>query len=122
MLAERLASQPAMYSGFSRFFLAGPIATGLGGPKAPKRQDPDLGRAFPPEQVMCAQRLLDVAKRMGRTVRIVDVEAPGEDAALVRQYVAPGDVLPMAVRSDGERLEGEESFDTATLRRFLSVP
>jgi len=122
VLAERLAAQPATYAGFSRFFVSGALASGLGGPKAPKRRSGDAGRAFPPGQVMCAQRLTDVAKRMGRTVKIVDVNDPGGDAGLVAQYIGSGDVLPVAVRSDGERLEGEEAFDTANLRRFLAVP
>jgi len=118
-LAETQAARPAMYAGFSRFFLPGTLSSGLGGPKRRDQAGAGPPMAFPPEQVMCAQRLLDLAKRLGRTVRLVDVNHPGNDRPLVERFVGPSDVLPIALRFDGERLEGEESFEAGNLRQFL---
>jgi len=71
---------------------------------------------------MCAQLSTDVAKQRGRNLRLVDVNDPGEDRALVQQYVGVADVLPILLRSDGSRLEGEEAFTPRAVRRFMAVP
>jgi hypothetical protein len=87
---------------------------------APGRERPSEPDAFPADQVMCAQQLLEAAKRLGRTVKIVDVNQPEVDRALVQRFVGPDDVLPIAVRSDGTRLEGTESFGPGALQEFLA--
>jgi hypothetical protein len=69
---------------------------------------------------MCALQLSKAAKRLGRTVKIVDVNQPGDDRTLVLRFVGPDDVLPIAVRSDGTRLEGVESFGSGSLQDFLA--
>jgi len=121
-LAERQASQPEMRGGFARFFLpAAAFGTGPEGSGARRAADPAGPTAFPPEQLMCAQRLIDLARKLGRKVQVIDVNRPEDARALVERYVGPDDVLPIAVRSDGERLEGEEAFTPAVLRGFLSV-
>lgn len=92
-----------------------------GQPAAPSRSGPPEPREpIPPEHVRCAQQVLDVAKRSKREVRIVDVNRPGDDGALVARYVDVNDVLPILVRSDGARLEGEEAFTRSAIRRFLA--
>lgn len=117
--AER-AGRPPMLAGMARLFVPGPFLIKKPPPASPR--DPDAPWEIPADQVMSAQRVLDAAKRAGRTVRIVDVNRPGADRGLVERFVGPGDVLPILLRSDGERLEGAESFEPATLRGFLAVP
>ena len=120
-LAERQASRPPLYGGLARLVV--PMALlpgGMGDRMAPGRERPTGPDAFPADQVMCAQQLLEAAKRLGRAVKIVDVNQPGEDRALVQRFVGLDDVLPIAVRSDGTRLEGAESFGPGALQDFLA--
>jgi len=122
VLAQRQASRPPMYWGIARFFRGSALLPGgIADRMAPGREHPTEPNAFPADQVMVAQQLSEAAKRLGRTVMIVDVNQPGDDRALVQRFVGPNDVLPIAVRSDGTRLEGAESFDPGTLQDFLSA-
>ena len=84
----------------------------------------DAGGAWPlpADQVMVAERLVKLADRAHRTVRLVDVNRPGPDRGLVERYVEASDVLPIALRSDGARLVGTEAFSESAIRRFLSAP
>lgn len=75
---------------------------------------------LPPAQMACVQIVLDAAKRQGRGVVVVDVDRPGEHKDLVDRYVGSNDVLPLLVREDGARLEGEERFAPAEVRRFIA--
>jgi hypothetical protein len=75
---------------------------------------------LPPSQMHCLQIVLDSAKRLQREVLVVDVDQPGELEDLVRRWVGPEDVLPLLVRPDGKRLEGQERFDPARVRQFIA--
>jgi hypothetical protein len=117
-LADRLAARPATLAWMARFFVPPSVvlaraarATGAPG---------DEPGPFPPDQVLCAQRVLDRAKKLRRTVQLVDVNRPGEARALVQRFVAATDVLPILVRPDGARLIGTESFDPRSIREFLA--
>jgi len=66
--------------------------------------------------------VLDVARRNGLSVKVVNVNHPGDDRALAQEYVAADDDLPVLIRPDGARLSGEESFVPSTLERFLAGP
>jgi len=105
--------------GFWRFFI--PQRLFRDAPPVPRPTAADLPLPLPPVQLMCAQRLLDAAKKAGRTVRFVDVNSPGANRDLVERYVGAGDILPVLVRADGARLEGEEAFRPGPLKRFLSA-
>jgi hypothetical protein len=113
-LAARRSSVPAAVGGPWRLVAPGNLLLGAPGRKA--------STPFPAEQVMCAQRLMDAAKSRGRTVEVVDVNDPGPDRALVERWVSSADILPLAVRSDGARLEGAEAFTRAAVDAFLSRP
>jgi len=73
-----------------------------------------------PAQMASLQVVLDAAKRQRRGVFVVDVNRPGVYQSLVERHVGPDDVLPLLVRPDGARLEGQESFDPARVRRFIA--
>jgi hypothetical protein len=117
-LAERQANPAVVATMWSRFLPANFVMR----KGTPPPRDPDAPGPFPPDQLMCAQRLLDAAKLLGRSVKIVDVNRPGEDRELVRRWVSAADILPILLRSDGNRLEGAEAFHPATLRGFLAPP
>jgi hypothetical protein len=87
------------------------------------RSDPEAPWTIPADQLMCAERLTAAVHKTGRplTVKVIDVNRPGDDRELVQRYVGPGDVLPVLVRPDGLRVEGAEAFTPAVLRRFLST-
>ena len=119
-LANRLASQPTPMGPLQRI-VTGPVL------RARPAAGPSMGAssgspAWPADQVMCAQRVLDVARKAGRTVRLVDVNRPGDDRPLVERYVGEADLLPLLVRSDGARLEGVEAFAPSIVRAFLAHP
>lgn len=77
---------------------------------------------IPADQVMCVELVAEAIRASGRTVKLVDVNRPGDDRGLVQQYVSPGDILPILLRPDGARLEGVESFTPSELRRFVRGP
>jgi hypothetical protein len=77
---------------------------------------------LPRQEVMCVNMVLEVARRNGRNVTVVDVNRAAEYQPLVDRWVTPADVLPLLVRPDGARLEGLENFVPQTLRRFLRPP
>jgi hypothetical protein len=116
-LADPLGAHPAALTWMSRFLPANLVAgRAEGATEAAEAEGP-----FPPDQVMCAQRLIDLARRTHRSVRVVDVNRPGADRALVQRFVAPEDILPIAVRADGQRLVGTEGFGRTALRAFLAA-
>lgn len=64
--------------------------------------------------------VLDVARRNGLSVKVVNVNDPGDDRVLTQRHLGPDDALPVLIRPDGARLAGEESFVPSTLERFLA--
>jgi hypothetical protein len=66
-----------------------------------------------------ARYVLAVAGRCGARVKLVDVDHPGEDLALLQSAITEEDVLPCLVRADGQRLSGEEALSPAHLAAFL---
>ncbi len=117
-LADRLAAMPATLGWMSRLLLPASVVLNRAGRAM---ADGSTEGPFPADQVMCAQRLIDLAKRARCTVRVVDVNRPGSDRALVDRYVTVADVLPIAVRADGQRVVGVEQFEPPRLRQFLAT-
>jgi len=74
---------------------------------------------LPPGQMACLQVVLDSAERLRQAVLVIDVDRPGAHQNLVDASVGSEDVLPILVRADGARLQGQESFAPAAVRRFL---
>jgi len=74
---------------------------------------------FPEDVGRCARLAVEIARSMGRDLRIIDVSRPGEDDALVRQWVRPETLLPMLLAPDGRALNGMEAFQPGRLRAFL---
>lgn len=64
--------------------------------------------------------VLEIARKRGAAVTVVDVNRPGEAADLVRTYLQPDDVYPVLVRADGARLVGSDAFVPAAVERFVS--
>jgi len=115
---HRVGALPGTVSWLARTVF--PANVFLGPPfRSSKSSEDEIG-PFPADQVMCAQRVLDQAKKVGRTVQFVDVNRPGEARELVLRFMGPGDVLPVLLRQDGARLAGAESFDGRTIREFLT--
>jgi len=117
-LAERLAARPATYAWMARFFV--PPNLLLDRAARATSASTDEPGPFPSDQVMCAQTVVDCARKNGRSLQLVDVNRPGEARELVQRYVTSQDVLPILVRADGARLVGAESFDVRTVRTFLA--
>jgi hypothetical protein len=90
------------------------------GAAAPAPTSPDALPAHlaPPEQ-QCVAMVLDLARREGRRVTVVNVEDPGAHRSRMERWVGANDVLPLLVRPDGGRLEGLEEFQPARVRQFL---
>ena len=87
-------------------------------------QPPSSGQPpwrLPPSQAACLDIVLEAAKRQQRTVLVVDVDRPGEHRDLVNRYLGPDDVLPLLIRPDGARLEGEEEFTSTKVRKFIAT-
>ena len=63
--------------------------------------------------------VLSLAAKCGVTVRVIDVDRPGPEAELVGRWVSAEDPLPLLVRPDGARLEGDEAFQPARVAEFL---
>ena len=77
---------------------------------------------LPPQQIYCVNTVLEAARREGRKVTVVDVDQPAGRQDLVDRWVGPDDVLPLLVRPDGARLEGDENFSPRKVRRFIDGP
>ena len=75
---------------------------------------------LPPAQMACLGIVADAAERQRRKVLVVDVNRPGEDRYLVEGNVGTDDVLPLLLRSDGARLEGQENFSPTQVRKFIA--
>jgi len=72
------------------------------------------------ESARAGRMVLDLAKRHGLSVKVIDVNHPGEDEALFERYARPDDDLPILVRPDGARLAGDAAFVPGTVERFLT--
>jgi hypothetical protein len=75
---------------------------------------------LPRSQETCAEMVIEIAMRERRPLLLVDVNRPGEFRDLVVRWVQPTDVMPLLVRPDGARLEGEENFVPGKVRRFVA--
>jgi len=124
-----VGGDPSLAEGLRHFPRAIPLLAGflippsllLEGSSSRRPSARDATLLIPADQVMAVERLGDAVKGSPRTVRVVDVNRPGNDRYLVEGLVGPQDVLPILVRPDGARLEGAESFSPAALRKFVSV-
>lgn len=74
---------------------------------------------LPPQQIQCADLVLQGANLRGKSVTLVDVNRSAGFEDLVERWVGPNDVVPLLVRSDGARLEGVEDFVPRKVRRFI---
>lgn len=72
-------------------------------------------------QATIARMVSDLAARDGLDVKVVNVERPGDDLALVEASVRADTDLPLLVRPDGRRLEGAENFEPARVSKFLRL-
>jgi hypothetical protein len=70
-------------------------------------------------QAEMGRMVLDLASGYGVSVKVVDVNRSGQDAALVQRYVLPDDELPVLIRTDGARLAGSDSFVPDRVKEFL---
>jgi hypothetical protein len=99
----------------------GPAFGGVDGWGGAEPGDALPGQVFG-EQGRCGRMVLDIARRVGLRVKVVDVNRPGADADLVQRLIRPDDDLPVLIRPDGARLSGEGSFVPKTVERFLVGP
>jgi len=84
------------------------------------REPPPGAWHVPGDMLMSVELVEREAARLHLPLRVIDVNQPEDDRALVEHYVRPDDVLPFLVRSDNDRLSGFEEFTPETVRRFLS--
>ena len=130
--AEPKADLTFVQNSFLRMFisplvLAGPTSgslreppsqggAGSGSPEATKRPEIEV----PVEQARCGLMALDIARRMGRSIRVVDVSRELVPRDIVETPDGEPAFFPILVRSDGARLSGESDFTPGRVRRFLS--
>jgi hypothetical protein len=119
-LASERANRPPTISTLAGAFLPPAWFMKRSGPRGSADETDEGGGGFPSEQVMIAQIVLDTARKLGREVRIVDVNNAGAAQELVGRMVRPNDVLPVLARADGQRLVGSEAFTRSALKAFLS--
>ena len=74
---------------------------------------------LPPEQIHCVNTVLEMAKREGSTVTVVDVDRAGDRQHLVDRWVEEDQVIPLLVRADGSKLGGIENFTPRKVRWFI---
>jgi hypothetical protein len=79
---------------------------------------------FQPGQIYGAQAemgrlVLDLARKCEVSVKVVDVNNHGADLDLVKKWVSPDDDLPILLRSDGTRIQGEESMVPLKIAEFV---
>jgi len=74
---------------------------------------------LPVEQIHCVNLVAEIARDLGRSVTLVDVNRPMGAEELLRRWVAADAVFPLLVRPDGRRLEGLDHFVPGELRRFV---
>jgi hypothetical protein len=71
------------------------------------------------QQAEIGRMVLDLARKCGASVRVIDVDRSGGDLALVQKYVSSDDELPILVRADGTRLAGSDSMVPSRIAAFL---
>lgn len=76
---------------------------------------------LPREMMMAIQLVCEAASRVGRHVRLVDVNRAGPDEELVQRWVGAGDIFPLLIRPGGGRMEGTENFTRRAVRRFVEA-
>jgi len=85
-------------------------------PPGPRPEDWHVPR----EEVATANLVFEIARETGRPVALVNANGSGTDAELASKWVGANDLLPVLVRSDGERLVGLEQFRPKTIRTFMA--
>lgn len=75
---------------------------------------------LPAEQVYSLQLVMDAAKRLGLSVRVVDLAQNPDPSGVPAPLPTETETLPILVRGDGARLVGLENFNRSTVRRFLA--
>ncbi|MGP8109402.1 MAG: hypothetical protein ACLQD9_01640 [Thermoplasmata archaeon] len=78
--------------------------------------DPD---ELPPSARQCILLVLDYAKRYGWSVHLVDVTRQRVSESEILGSLGAEAHLPLLVRPDRARLEGEEQFTPSAVRKFL---
>jgi len=76
---------------------------------------------FRTEQGSAVRLAVEIAKAMGKEVRVIDVNRPATEGDPVDRYVTAETHLPVLISPDGRRLEGLESFVPSRLKRFLAL-
>jgi hypothetical protein len=84
-------------------------------------QQADLGNSdeLPASARQCIILVLDYAKKFGWSVHLVDVTRQSISESQILGSLGADVHLPLLVRPDRARLEGEEQFTPSTVRKFL---
>lgn len=70
-------------------------------------------------QAALARMVLEIARKCGVSVHVINVDHSGADLRLVEKMVSPNDDLPLLVRYDGARLAGFEAMVPVKVVEFL---
>ncbi len=122
LLAEQRAAGSARMGLVDRFLGAGVVFLRPAGPsRVPgDRTVPTEDVMFPTDQLMCAQEVIDAARKAGKHVQLADVNAPTAEGTPDTSLLGPDDLLPVALRADGQRLVGLDAFDRGAIARFVA--
>jgi len=96
--------------------------TGLSGrsPEMRERTSTPGAMELPRQQALCVRLVLDVARRVGCPVRVVDLSRQSAPQDVLESHPGEAERLPVLVRPDGTRLSGEEAFTAGRVRKFLT--
>jgi len=75
---------------------------------------------LPRQQAFCVRLVLDIARRVGCPVHVVDVSRPSALHEVLETPPGETEGFPVLVRPDGARLSGEEEFTPGRVRQFLA--
>ncbi len=74
---------------------------------------------FPIDVRQCLELVLDLARRLGKKVVVIDVNRPGDQTEVARRWADADPLYPLLVSALGDRLEGLSDFTPTAVRDFL---
>jgi hypothetical protein len=94
----------------------GPASRGRSSEPTP---EPILETGLSASEAQCVRLVYDLAERVRRSVRLVDIGDPPMPESAVEAKFGSWATFPILVGPDGARLAGQENFTPKIVRRFL---
>lgn len=95
---------------------------GAASPPSVVGMSPEEVDRLPEVQLQCVVLVLDAARRIGGSVRLVDISRPRSPDEPPGPRPDAEEFFPILIRPDGARLAGELEFTPGKVRKFLKHP